>query len=133
MNLNTIEEVRGAAAATSGDFSWRESDGWLAGGTWLFSEPQPHLKRLLDLRDFGWTPLEVRDDGLRIAATCTIAELYGFVAPADWQAAPMIDECCRAFLASFKIWNTATVGGNVCMSLPASPMASLASSLEAVC
>lgn len=132
MNLNTVEEVRGAAAATAGDFSWRESDSWLAGGTWLFSEPQPHLKRLLDLRDFGWTPLEARDDGLRIAATCTIAELYALEAPPEWKAAPMIDECCRAFLASFKIWNTATVGGNICMSLPASPMVSLAASLEGV-
>jgi CO/xanthine dehydrogenase FAD-binding subunit len=44
----------------------------------------------------------------------------------------MIDECCRAFLASFKIWNEATVGGNVCMSLPASPMVSLTASLEGV-
>ena len=44
----------------------------------------------------------------------------------------MIDECCRAFLASFKIWNTATVGGNICMSLPAGPMISLATSLEGV-
>jgi CO/xanthine dehydrogenase FAD-binding subunit len=44
----------------------------------------------------------------------------------------MIGECCRAFLASFKIWNTATVGGNICMSLPASPMASMVSSLEAI-
>ncbi len=36
-------------------------------------------------------------------------------------------------LASFKIWNAATVGGNVCMSLPASPMVSLTVALEAVC
>ena len=44
----------------------------------------------------------------------------------------MIDECCRSFLSSFKIWNTATVGGNICMSLPAGPMTSLATSLEGV-
>ena len=132
MNLNTIEEVRGATAVTTPDFTWKDGDSWLAGGTWLFSEPQPHLRRLLDLRDFGWTPLEVTDAGLRIAATCTIAELYAFHAPEQWRAAPMIGECCRAFLASFKIWNTATVGGNICMSLPASPMASMAASLEAV-
>lgn len=132
MNLNTIEEVRGATAVVGDDFTWREGDSWLAGGTWLFSEPQPHLRRLLDLRDFGWQPLEVSEAGLRIAATCRIADLYAFSPPPEWRAAAMIDECCRAFLASFKIWNTATVGGNICMSLPAGPMISLATSLESV-
>ena len=38
---------------------------------------------------------------------------------------PLINQCARAFLASFKIWNMATVGGNLCMSLPAGPMISL--------
>jgi CO/xanthine dehydrogenase FAD-binding subunit len=36
-------------------------------------------------------------------------------------------------LASFKIWNEATVGGNVVMSLPAGPMISLTAALEGVC
>jgi CO/xanthine dehydrogenase FAD-binding subunit len=130
MNLNTIEEVRGATASEGVDFVWSAGDSWLAGGTWLFSEPQPALRRLLDLRDFGWQPLEVSDAGLRIAATCTIAELYALAPPLSWAAAPMIGECCRAFLSSFKIWNTATVGGNICMSLPAGPMTSLMTSLE---
>ena len=40
-------------------------------------------------------------------------------------------ECCNSFLASFKIWNAATVGGNICMSLPAGPMISLTVALEA--
>jgi CO/xanthine dehydrogenase FAD-binding subunit len=131
MNLNTVEEVRGAGAVPRGDAAWQPGDAWLAGGTWLFSEPQPAVRRLFDLRDFGWTPLVAGGDGLRIAATCTIAELERFAAPPDWTAAPLIGECCRAFLASFKIWNEATVGGNVCMSLPASPMVSLAASLDA--
>ena len=130
MNLTTIEEVRSATAVGDGELEWREGDSWLAGGTWLFSEPQPHLRRLLDLREFGWDPLEESGEGLRIGATCTIAELAAFVAPPDWIAAPLIDQCCRAFLASFKIWNTATVGGNICMSLPAGPMISLAVALE---
>jgi len=132
MNLNTIEEVRSAAATSNGDFSWRDGDSWLAGGTWLFSEPQPHLRRLIDLRGFGWEPLEVSDEGLRIAATCRIADLYAFPGRPDWPASFVIDECCRAFLSSFKIWNTATVGGNICMSLPAGPMTSLATSLEGI-
>jgi CO/xanthine dehydrogenase FAD-binding subunit len=121
MNLNTIQEVRQATAVGDGDLEWRDGDSWLAGGTWLFSEPQANLRRLLDLRAFGWTPVEASDNGLRIAPTCTIAELSAFAAPPEWLAAPMIDECCRAFLSSFKIWKTATVGGNICMSLPAGP------------
>jgi len=43
----------------------------------------------------------------------------------------LLRECCNAFLASFKIWNAATVGGNICMSLPAGPMISLVVALEA--
>ncbi|MFT4039999.1 MAG: FAD binding domain-containing protein [Thermomicrobiales bacterium] len=132
MNLNTVQELRGARAVEQPDFVWREGDSWLAGGTWLYSEPQVGIRRLFDLRDFGWEPVEASAEGLRVAATCRIIELYSFDAPAEWRAAPMIGECCRAFLASFKIWNEATVGGNICMSLPASPMVSLAASLEAV-
>jgi CO/xanthine dehydrogenase FAD-binding subunit len=44
---------------------------------------------------------------------------------------PLVRECCDAFLASFKIWNASTVGGNICMSLPAGPMISLTVALEA--
>ncbi len=54
MNLNTITEVRRVTGNGDEDFDWREGDSWLAGGTWLFSEPQPHLRRLLDLQGFGW-------------------------------------------------------------------------------
>jgi CO/xanthine dehydrogenase FAD-binding subunit len=133
VNLNTIQDVRGAHEIIAGDVNWTEGDSWLAGGTWLYSEPQAHLRRLLDLRSLGWEPLTVSADGLRIAATCTIAQLDAFVAPADWAASHLIDECCRSLLASFKIWNAATVGGNICMSLPAGAMTSLTASLEGVC
>lgn len=133
LNLNTVQEVRGAPDVIAGETAWTAGDSWLAGGTWLYSEPQAHLRRLLDLRAFAWPALTVSADGLRIAATCTIAELDAFVAPAEWTAAPLIDECCRSLLASFKIWNAATVGGNLCMSLPAGAMISLTASLEGVC
>ena len=59
MNLNTITEVRRFAGAEPRDVEWRDGDSWLAGGTWLFSEPQPHLRRLLDLTAVGWEPLVV--------------------------------------------------------------------------
>ncbi|MGY3454548.1 FAD binding domain-containing protein [Bradyrhizobium sp. USDA 4353] len=132
MDLNTITEV--VRPRTRAELpAWKAGDAWLAGGTWLFSEPQAQLSRLIDLRDLAWPPLTISDDGLCIAATCSVAELDALPCPADWIAAPLIDQCCRAFLASFKIWKTATVGGNLCMSLPAGPMISLLAALEGVC
>ncbi len=45
----------------------------------------------------------------------------------------LFEQCCRAFLASFKILNTATVGGNLCLALPAAPMVSLTAALDGTC
>jgi CO/xanthine dehydrogenase FAD-binding subunit len=113
--------------------AWTAGDAWLAGGTWLFSEPQTHLTRLIDLTDLKWPALTIGEAALSIAATCTVAQLDVLGCPTDWLAAPLINQCCRAFLASFKIWKTATVGGNLCMSLPAGPMISLTAALDGVC
>lgn len=132
MDLNTITAVAHPQTRTQLPV-WTTGDAWLAGGTWLFSEPQTHLTRLIDLTDLKWPALTVTESHLSIAATCTIAQLDGLVCPPDWLAAPLIDQCCRAFLASFKIWKTATIGGNLCMSLPAGPMISLTSALDGVC
>ena len=131
MDLNTIVEVKRPSSADEID-RWRDGHAWLGGGTWLFSEPQVQIDTLIDLPSLGWPALQASDAGLDIAATCTIAELERFKGPAAWKAAPLLRECCRALLASFKIWNAATVGGNICMSLPAGPMISLAVALEAV-
>ena len=133
MDLVAIKEIKQADPGGPYPREWRQGDAWLAGGTWLFSEPQPHLRRLVDLESLGWKPLAITKESLEIAATCTIAELYDFELPADWLARPLIRQCCRSFLSSFKIWNTATVGGNICMSLPAGPMISLATGLEGTC
>jgi CO/xanthine dehydrogenase FAD-binding subunit len=132
MDLNTIAEVARPKARSDLPV-WTAGDAWLAGGTWLFSEPQVHLHRLIDLTDLKWPALTINANGLSIAATCTIAQLDAFACPPDWLAAPLFNQCCRAFLASFKIWKTATVGGNLCMSLPAGPMISLTSALDGVC
>jgi CO/xanthine dehydrogenase FAD-binding subunit len=132
MDLNTIKEV--AHPRTREQLPvWTAGDAWLAGGTWLFSEPQAHLTRLIDLTDFKWPALTVGKTGLTIAATCRVAELDAFPCPPEWIASPLVDQCCRAFLASFKIWKTATVGGNLCMSLPAGPMIALTAALDGVC
>jgi CO/xanthine dehydrogenase FAD-binding subunit len=131
MDLNTIGEV--VHPASRSDLPvWTAGDAWLAGGTWLFSEPQEHLKRLVDLTNLKWPALTISESGLSIAATCTVAQLDALACPPDWIASPLISQCCRAFLASFKIWKTATVGGNICMSLPAGPMISLTSALDGV-
>src|ERR1700761_5925461 len=132
MDLNTITAVTRPKARSELPV-WKAGDAWLAGGSWLFSEPQAHLHRLIDLAALGWPALTSDAKGLSIAATCTVAELDAIVCPPDWLAAPLINQCCRAFLASFKIWKTATVGGNVCMSLPAGPMISLTAALDGIC
>jgi len=132
MDLNTIKEIARPTKRV-GAMDWNEGDAWLAGGTWLFSELQPKLCRLIDLEGFGWEPLTVSEKGLEIASTCKIVRLDALVGPKDWTAMPLISQCCRSLLASFKIWNTATVGGNICMSLPAGSMISLATALEGVC
>ncbi len=136
MDMNTIEAV----VRTTDPAQWRDGDAWLAGGTVLFSYgsyafgPQP-LTRLLDLGDAGWTPITVTDDGIELAATCTIAELYHLpVSPAaagrSWPGLDLVRACCDSFVASFKIWNMSTVGGNVCTSLPAGPIISFCAGLD---
>jgi len=132
MDLNTITEVAHPQKREQLPV-WTAGDAWLAGGTWLFSEPQVHLTRLIDLTDLKWPALTIGETGLTIAATCTVAQLDALACPPEWLAAPLINQCCRAFLASFKIWKTATVGGNLCMSLPAGPMISLTAALDGVC
>jgi CO/xanthine dehydrogenase FAD-binding subunit len=132
MDLNTIKEVAHPQVRDQLPV-WTAGDAWLAGGTWLFSEPQAHLTRLIDLTDFKWPALTIGETGLTVAATCTVAQLDALPCPSEWTASPLIDQCCRAFLASFKIWKTATVGGNLCMSLPAGPMIALTAALDGVC
>jgi CO/xanthine dehydrogenase FAD-binding subunit len=132
MDLNTITAIvrpRRRAELPA----WQAGDAWLAGGTWLFSEPQPSLTRLIDIVDFGWPALQITEQGMQIAATCKIAELDGTTYPSNWTATPLFNQCCRSFLASFKIWNTATVGGNLCMALPAGPMIALTTALDGTC
>ncbi len=132
MNLNTITELkRPSSLADIG--VWRDGYSFLAGGTWLFSEPQVAVDTLIDLESMGWTSLSATESGLEIAATCRVAELHAFVTPPAWQAASLFHDCINAFLMSFKIWNAATIGGNICMSLPAGAMISLTAALEGVC
>jgi CO/xanthine dehydrogenase FAD-binding subunit len=79
----------------------------------------------------GWDGLVATDAGLEIGAMCTIRDLYAFTAPDDWRAASLLRTSCEAFLASFKVWNSASVGGNIARSLAAGPMITMTVALEA--
>jgi CO/xanthine dehydrogenase FAD-binding subunit len=134
MDLNTVEAV---SMPTRRDELWPlgEGDAILAGGTWLFSEPQPELRRLVDITNLGWQPITLSDNGIEFAATCTLADVSQLAASLagshpDWAAAPLLHQCCTALFASAKIWRTATIGGNICLSFPAGAMISLASALD---
>ena len=132
MDLNTIERVvRPRARAELPPFV--PGDAFLAGGTALFSEPQPHLRRLIDLAGLGWVPLEATGSGLRIAATCTLEQLGAVAVTAAWPALALCAATVDALWGSFKIHKAATVGGNLCLALPAAPMAALAAALDGVC
>lgn len=102
-------------------------DAVLAGGTWLFSEPQPHLTRLVDLAGLQWPAVTRTAEGVELAATCTVAEVSRL---SGSLGVPLLQQCCTALLASFKIWHTATVGGNLCLSFPAGAMISMVSALS---
>ncbi len=104
----------------------------VAGGTWLFSEPQPGITGLVDLLVLGWEPVHETPDGLSLAATCTLARVAALSDTTAWTARPLFRQCCEALLASFKIQGVATIGGNICTSLPAGGLISLAVSLDAV-
>ncbi|MFF2841294.1 FAD binding domain-containing protein [Paenarthrobacter sp. NPDC057981] len=133
MDMNTIEAV----VPTTDPAQWRDGDAWLAGGTVLFSYGSTVLKRLLDLGNAEWPAITVTDEGIELAATCTVAELYSLpdsaeVAHREWPGVALIRPSCDSFVASFKIWNMSTVGGNLCTSLPAGPMISLCAGLDGV-
>ena len=89
MDLNTVVDVVRRPSDRPGA-GWRTGDAWLAGGTWLFSEPQPAVRRLVDLTELGWPPLVTDTGGLEIAATCTIRQLHEFVPPERWSAGSLL-------------------------------------------
>lgn len=126
MDLHTVGALHRPTDRAELDATLGPGTAVLGGGTWLFSEPQPHLDALVDLTGLGWPALTTEADGaLTVAATCTLAELAA-------AGPPLFRTCCRALAGSFKIWHTATVGGNVCLALPAGPMTSLCAALDGV-
>ena len=151
--------------------AWQPGDAYVAGGTWLFSERQPGVTRLVDLSGLPWRPIlggvgdaEVVD--LRLAGTCTYrdlerAQMGEAAAPAGAAPAaaapgkpavhaahrspgapgtpnahlplgtpgplgtlgPLLAAAVRSLSSSFKTWEVATVGGNLCLAYAKSMMA----------
>jgi CO/xanthine dehydrogenase FAD-binding subunit len=129
MDLIEVERMR--VATSRADLALDAGEAVLGGGTWLFSEPQPGLRGLVDLTGLGWEPVSgLPGGGLAIAATCTLAQLRD-AASRFGTAAELIAPLVEALLGSWKIHRVATVGGNICTALPAGPMTSLASGLGA--
>ena len=130
MDLPTLTEVR--LPASRADLALSATVVPLGGGTWLYSEPQDHLRGLVDLTALGWTPWERREDGgLSVAATCTIADLTRIPPTAGWRALPLFRQSAESLLQSFKIWNSATVGGNIATALAAGALIGLGGALDA--
>jgi len=135
MDITTVTSYR--FASTRDDLALAPGEKILAGGTWLMSEPQPNVTGFVDITRMGWPEIEITDVGLRVAATCTIARFVtwsrGELAPSvpeGWHAAAAIPDAAHALLMSFKVWNSATVGGNVCQSFTAAAMVSLFAALD---
>ena len=129
MDLNTVTRLR--QPRDRSELRLAAGEAWLAGGTWLYSEPQPGVTGLVDLTTLGWPALEVTADGLTVAATCTLAELLQLPPDPSWRAHPLVAQCVNSLVASAKIFGTATVGGNLCTTLPAGSLIALTAALDA--
>jgi len=130
LDLHGIETyLRPTTLATVGN--WQPGNAWLAGGTWLFSEPQPQLKTLVDLEPLGWSEIELEGETLAIGATCTFAQLLSYPWNPEWQAIALFKSAVSALAASFKVTHLATIGGNLCLALAVGVMAPVLVALDA--
>ncbi|MBD3885608.1 FAD binding domain-containing protein [Phormidium tenue FACHB-886] len=111
--------------------TWQQGWVWLAGGTWIFSEPQPQMQALIDLQSLSWSELNATSTGLTIGATCVMNRLLHALYPAEWIGVQALQSAVRE-LASFKVQNVATVAGNLCLALPASTFAPVMLALGAI-
>ena len=88
MDLTSLDRIR--AAHDRAELALGPRSAPLAGGTWLFSEPQPRLDELVDLTTLGWPAVELTDDGLTLAATCTIRSLADLPPVPGWRSQHLV-------------------------------------------
>ncbi|MBW4561482.1 MAG: FAD binding domain-containing protein [Mojavia pulchra JT2-VF2] len=111
--------------------NWGNGWAWLAGGTWLFSEPQPYLKVLVDTQHLGWSEIEIQKNYLIIGATCPLIKLLEYSWSSEWIAVEGLKSAVSALAASLKVINVATVGGNICLALSVGTLAPIMVALDA--
>lgn len=128
MDLIGVTTIR--TPRTRAEIALGPTDRAIGGGTWLYSEPQSGFDTIVDLTALGWPEVEESDDALTLAATCRLATVHA-LRSRDWRAAPLFGQAVEALLASFKVWNVGTIGGNLCFGVPASAMVSLVTALDA--
>ena len=99
MDLNTVSHL---ARPSNWDKipNWCDGDAWLAGGTWLFSEPARRTPAHRSGRAAAGNHYK-STSGDQIAATCTICRLDAFSAHEEWRAAapdsPMLSVVAGVF------------------------------------
>jgi xanthine dehydrogenase FAD-binding subunit len=130
MDLDTV--VRARRPHGEAELDLLPGERYMSGGTWLLSEPQPAVTGLVDLTAMGWRPWHADETGLTLSSTCTIARVAAIPDRFGWRAHPLLRQSCMALYGSFKVWNVATVGGNICAALPPGPMTALAVALDGV-
>ncbi|KQT90730.1 hypothetical protein ASG49_13340 [Marmoricola sp. Leaf446] len=129
--MDLVEVASWRSASQRSDLVLAAGERVVAGGTWLFSEPQPGTTGLVDLTTLGWDPWQRTGTGLELGATCTVEQLLAMPEDVLGGAAALARACADAFVMSFKIAHTATLGGNVALALPAGAMTSLLVALGA--
>ncbi len=132
MDLHTVETFR--LPTGPDDLVLSPGETWLAGGTWLFSEPQVTTTGLVDLMALGWPDWELgagAATGLTIAATCSLLDLVAHAERSELPGLAVARSCVEALVMSSKVSRRATVGGNVCLALPAGGATSLLTGLGA--
>ncbi|WP_150462185.1 molybdopterin cofactor-binding domain-containing protein [Nesterenkonia ebinurensis] len=145
MDITSVDEV----LSTWDPDDVRPGDSWLAGGTVLYSYGQDFRtgapRRLLDISAAPWEPLvwhtgDASDEsGLDVSATCTIAQFHSAAEQLSGHGLTteqhpglgLMRPAAEAFVASWKVWNLSTVGGNVATALPAGPMTSWLAGMDA--
>ncbi|MEO1432669.1 MAG: FAD binding domain-containing protein [Cyanobacteria bacterium J06633_8] len=118
--------------------NWGKDWSWLAGGTWLFSEPQPEIKTLVDIQSLGWDEIEFVNSAnyhqgelLAIGATCPLINLVEYDWLPEYIAVEGFRGAINALSASLKVVNIATVGGNICLGLSVGTIAPIMVALDA--
>lgn len=132
MDQHTVRSYR--FATTRDELALAPGERIMAGGTWLMSEPVLDVTGFVDISRMPWRSWERTPDGMTVSATCTIADLAALsdLKQDGWTALPLFAQCCHALLAGWKIWNVATVGGNVARSFAAGAITSLFAGLDAL-